>query len=386
MGLGCAALTNHKAFPTYPNPLTAEQNGAGLSSPATAIALLGTGGAGLMLLLLFMAVTSSTSAELIAVSSLLTFDIYKTYIRPNATSRELVRVSHYSIAIYALVLAVICCIFNVVNVNLTWLLTILGIIVGGASIPSGLMLLWPRVSTTAVQFAPWFGLSFGLTAWFVTTSKRSGSITVLTTGNPINAVAGNIASSAGGAIVAVVLTLLFPKKFTTNDPEHVARNNKINGILPPAEKELHTTSSPTGTSKEPHSTAVPETLVPTGNEVVDFLEAKQIEPMDPELVRKGERLATIAIAFFFVVAIVLVPFTFFGTQYIFSKAAFTGWIVVSFIWVWVSMIICVVWPVVESMGALRDITKGIMTDLTGKGGARKGVVGDVEGGGRSDVT
>lgn len=33
----------------------------------------------LLLLLLFMAVTSSTSAELIAVSSLLTFHAYKTY-------------------------------------------------------------------------------------------------------------------------------------------------------------------------------------------------------------------------------------------------------------------------------------------------------------------
>jgi SSS family transporter len=105
MGLGCAALTSSPDFPTYPNPLNAAQNGAGLSSPATAIALLGKGGAGLMLLLLFMAVTSSTSAELIAVSSLLTFDVWKTYIRPRATSLELVRISHYGIVIYALVLA-----------------------------------------------------------------------------------------------------------------------------------------------------------------------------------------------------------------------------------------------------------------------------------------
>lgn len=54
MGLGCAALTNTPSFPTYPNPLSEAQNGAGLSSPATAIAILGSGGAGLMLLLLFM--------------------------------------------------------------------------------------------------------------------------------------------------------------------------------------------------------------------------------------------------------------------------------------------------------------------------------------------
>lgn len=384
MGLGCAALTSSKSFPTYPHPLTVEQNGAGLSSPATAIALLGTGGAALMLLLLFMAVTSSTSAELIAVSSLLTFDIYKTYIKPTATSRQLVKVSHYGIVLYALVLAVVCCVFNLVNVNLTWLLTVLGVIVGGCSIPSGLMLLWPRVSTTAIRFAPWCGLSFGLTAWFVTTSKRSGAITVLTTGDPINAVAGNIASSAGGALVAVALTLVFPKRYTTTDPQHVARNNKINGIVvPSSEKEAATTTLTKDPS--PPSASAPETLVPTGNEVVDFLEAKQIEPMDPVLVRKGERLATVAIGVFFVVAIVIVPFTFFGTQYVFSRAAFTGWIVVSFIWVWCSMLICVVWPVVESAGALRDIGRGMWADLTGRGRVGKGEGVGVERGGERVV-
>lgn len=181
MGLGCAALTSSTSFPTYPNPLSAEQNGAGLSSPATAIALLGKGGAGLMLLLLFMAVTSSTSAELIAVSSLLTFDIYKTYMRPKATSNELVRISHLGIIIYALALATFCSILNAVNVNLTWLLTVLGVMVGGASVPNGLVLLWPRMSTLATILAPWMGLCFGMIAWFVTTSKRSGVISVLTT-------------------------------------------------------------------------------------------------------------------------------------------------------------------------------------------------------------
>lgn len=105
MGLGCVALTAAPSFPTFPDPLTAAQNGAGLSAPASAVALLGKGGAGLMLLLLFMAVTSSTSAELIAVSSLITFDVYKTYLKPAASSTELVKISHLGIIIYALILA-----------------------------------------------------------------------------------------------------------------------------------------------------------------------------------------------------------------------------------------------------------------------------------------
>lgn len=105
MGLGGVALTGAASFPTFPAPLTAAQNGAGLSAPASAVALLGQGGAGLMLLLLFMAVTSSTSAELIAVSSLITFDVYKTYLKPAASSAELVKISHLGIVIYALILA-----------------------------------------------------------------------------------------------------------------------------------------------------------------------------------------------------------------------------------------------------------------------------------------
>jgi len=169
MGLGCAALTSNPQFPTYPNPLSTAQNNAGLSSPATAIALLGKSGAVLMLVLLFMAVTSSTSAELIAVSSLLTFDVYKTYFKPESSSTKLVQISHYGIVLYALVLAGFCCMLNAVGLNLTWLLTVLAIIVGGASVPVGLILLWKRMSTVAAVGAPWIGMACGLTAWFITT-------------------------------------------------------------------------------------------------------------------------------------------------------------------------------------------------------------------------
>ncbi|KAF6150457.1 hypothetical protein GIB67_020161 [Kingdonia uniflora] len=43
--------------------------------------------------MLFMAVTSAGSSELIAVSSLCTYDIYRTYINPNATGKQILRVS-----------------------------------------------------------------------------------------------------------------------------------------------------------------------------------------------------------------------------------------------------------------------------------------------------
>jgi len=50
---------------------------AGLPAAAAAVALLGKAGGATLLVLLFLAVTSACSAELIAVSSMLTFDVYK---------------------------------------------------------------------------------------------------------------------------------------------------------------------------------------------------------------------------------------------------------------------------------------------------------------------
>jgi urea-proton symporter len=346
-----------------------------------------------MLLLVFMAVTSSTSAELIAVSSLITFDIYKTYIKPSATSKQLVAMSHSGIIIYAVILAAFCCILNAVNINLTWLLTVLGIIVGGASVPVGLVLLRKRMSITPTIASPWIGLCCGIVAWFVTTSRRSGSISVATTGDVTNAVAGNIASWGTGAVMALVLSLVFPKKYTSTDPAHIARSNKINGITtsgkatsnPAANSDPESRADPS--EKAPASppgerekeagdiqpSSAPSTLVTTGNELVDFLETQQMQPMDPVAVKKGERLATIFCWLYFLIALILVPFTLFGINYVFSKPFFTGWVVVSFIWVWVSMCICVVYPVVESTGALRQIVKGVMADLGVLGGERKKV-------------
>lgn len=102
MGLSCRALMTTPAFPTYPYALSASQTSAGLVAPAAAVALLGTGGAVAVLIVVFMvssfyfhfysrakaeqnscqAATSACSAELIAVSSIVTFDVCGTVWKP----------------------------------------------------------------------------------------------------------------------------------------------------------------------------------------------------------------------------------------------------------------------------------------------------------------
>ena len=73
LGLAAVALTGDPSMRT----LTPADVSAGLPAAAAATALLGKAGAAVLLVLLFLAVTSATSAELIAVSSILTYDVYK---------------------------------------------------------------------------------------------------------------------------------------------------------------------------------------------------------------------------------------------------------------------------------------------------------------------
>lgn len=392
MGLGAVALTGSKSFPTYPNPLTPAQVGGGFAAPATAIALMGKNGAALMLLLLFMAVTSATSAELIAVSSLWTFDVYKLYINPTASSSKLVRQAHYGIVAYSMLLAAFCCALSASGVDITWILTVGGVIVGGGGIPLGLIVLFPSwMSTIAAIGAPLVASPLGLIAWFVTTHIRSGTITAVTTGDLTNALAGSATACGTGAVVAIVLSILFPYKYTSTDPVHIARVEKIRGTtavhgrevvtdeLAPGTATVEPASNETGTkmenpaestgTKATRDTDTPVSVVattpagaPTGNEIVDYLTSNHIEPLDLKSYHKARRLAYGACAVFFVVAMVLFPFTFYGTGYIFSKAAFTGWVVVSLIWVFFSALACIIWPVVESYPTLKAMTRMLVQD------------------------
>jgi Na+/proline symporter len=91
----CMATTNGlvgRALTTHPDltPLyiDAGSSGSGLT-PARALSkILGEGGAAILLLQLFMAITSTGSAEIIAVSSILTYDIYYEYINPELKGRR----------------------------------------------------------------------------------------------------------------------------------------------------------------------------------------------------------------------------------------------------------------------------------------------------------
>jgi Na+/proline symporter len=86
-----------------------------------AAALMGQSGAIAMLILLFLAVTSACSAEQIAVSSLLTYDVYGTYINPHPSEKQILYSSHACILGYSLFMGAIAAAFNYIGVSMGYL-------------------------------------------------------------------------------------------------------------------------------------------------------------------------------------------------------------------------------------------------------------------------
>lgn len=182
MGLSALALESNPVFPTYPNRMSTADVTAGLVLPNAAVALLGSGGAVASLLLVFMAVTSAMSAELIAVSSISTYDIYQTYINPAAHGKKLIWVSHASCIAYAIIMASFSTGLYYAGISMGYLYLMMGVIISGAVLPAALTLLWTRQSWAAATFSPPLALCCSLIAWLVTAKKTMGSLSVDSTG------------------------------------------------------------------------------------------------------------------------------------------------------------------------------------------------------------
>ena len=106
MGLSAVALNGAPGM----RPLSPQDVNAGLAAPCTAAALLGQSGTAAILILVFLAVTSATSAELIAVSSILTCGVYKE--RPQWTPLVILMTPTFcAIEIYTPLPLLICTLF-----------------------------------------------------------------------------------------------------------------------------------------------------------------------------------------------------------------------------------------------------------------------------------
>jgi urea-proton symporter len=335
MGLSALALESNPIFPTYPNRMDPSDVSAGLVLPTAAVALLGKGGAAAAMLLVFMAVTSAMSAELIAVSTIFTYDIFKTYVKPNASGRTLINISHASCVAYAILLASFSTGLYYIGISMGYLYLLMGVIVSSAVLPAALTLMWDKQNWAAATFTPILGFICSMIAWLVTAKKQGGSLSVDSTGANDPMLAGNVVALLTPCIFIPVLTYaLGPQNYDWKSMQAIKKADD-HDLADEAHVDLE--------------------QIPGGH-----IEGTAEEAEEQNMLMRAAKISRWLTVFLTVALLVLWPMPMYGSGYIFSKKFFTGWIVVGIMWMFCTAFTVVVFPLYEGKCAARSLIGNVL--------------------------
>ncbi|KZV31726.1 hypothetical protein F511_00530 [Dorcoceras hygrometricum] len=309
LGLGALALDL---------PITASEASHGLVPPATAIALMGKGGSALLLTMLFMAVTSAGSSELIAVSSLCTYDIYRTYINPNANGKQILRVSRSIVLAFGCFMGILAVILNKAGVSLGWMYLAMGVFIGSAVIPIAFMLLWRKANAFGAILGTLTGCLLGIITWLTVTKVEYGRVNLDTTGRNAPMLAGNLVSILVGGAVHAVSSFIWPQDY-----------------------DWESTKQITVVEKEKSELSIEE-----------FKEEK--------LIRAKRWIVKWGVGFTLVIVVLWPILTLPAGQ--FNKGYFRFWAVIAIAWGTIASVVIIALPLMESWETIQSVMLGMFTN------------------------
>ncbi|KAK6084035.1 urea active transporter [Seiridium cupressi] len=390
IGLTARAIHNTPIFPTYPGEFTSAQVNAGFVMPYTVKALIGDKGIVAFFVLLFMALTSTVSSSMIAVSSILSFDIYKTYWNPKASDKRLVKVSHIAVAIHAIFITAIALALNYGGADMTWIGYFRPIIACPGIIPLALALLWSGQTRLAAVLSPILGFLTGLGICLGTAKSLYGVINMTTTEGSLPALFGAIGSLFSPAIYSVIISQYAPYKFdwreflrielaeeaqihtstprstaSLSDEKDVIVNEastptRRNSDMPGADGiDPVTTSEKSSSNAKPLAAAGDTTPSSTSSPRIDLDDIQH--PFDEVTLQELARWQKIAwVMFIFVVLItfVLWPMPLYR-DYVFTKAFFSSWTSVAIAWQFFAFFAVVVYPLYDGRYEIATGVRGV---------------------------
>ncbi|KAL3473886.1 Sodium:solute symporter family-domain-containing protein [Aspergillus californicus] len=343
-------LENQPNFPTYPRRMTSSEVSSGLVLPYAAMTIAGKGGAAAVLLMIFMAVTSTLSAQVIAVSSILSFDVYREYFNRSATDHDVIRSSHFGVIFFAAFCAGFSTMLHYVGVDLGWTLYMLGVVTCPGIFPMIFTVLWSRQSKAAAILSPILGLATGLAVWLTTASHFGGAVSVATTGEVLPCVYGTVASCFSPIIYSVVITLVRPQKYDWAE----------------FKKEKLSLEKP-----------APDSSASSSSNSIEDGGVRSTGAQDTQDLKRWARIAAICSAATFLGHWVLWPLPMYGSQYVFDKKFYVAWVVVAIIWLWATTFVATLYPIFDGgYQQIRQVYRGLRGASTGKvqGGSEGGSV------------
>ena len=259
-----------------------------------------------------MAVTSAMSAELIAVSSVWTYDIYRIYTNPEATSTALVSKSHYAIVIFAYFIAGFSTILSYAGISMGYLYLIMGVLISSAVLPIALTVLWKRMNWYAAVFSPILGVILSVSSWLGKAKSEFGTLSISSTGSNTPVLIGNLVALLSPIAFVGILTALKP----ANEDFQSMRAIEL--------------------IEEPQSSlAAGGEVYPNGHGPIGLRREELLEAAN-QLTQASRHAKLIALALT-IALLVLWPMPMYGTGYIFSLNFFTAWVAIGILWIFFSL-------------------------------------------------
>ena len=265
-----------------------------------------------------MAIVSTGSAESIAVSSLVAYDIYREYINPEATGEQILFVSRTVVVMFGLIMGALSILLFEIGLNLGWVYLFMGVIIGSAVAPLWNMMTWKKASGTGAIIAAWSGLFLALTGWLSAAQIQSGEITIDTLGTNEVMLSGNL--------IAIISSAIIHWSYST--------------FVDPQDYDF--------AELDKHITLVEQDLRGLGVEDQDPVELAKAEQW---IKRRGYFLTILLI---FVWPILSIP------AGVFSKSYFAFWVLVAILWGFGAAIIITVLPLVESSEDISKVLGGCL--------------------------
>ena len=299
--------------------LTPAQAQMGLVVPAAATALMGEVGAIMVLTMLFMAVTSAGSAELIAVSSLVTYDLYRTYKNPTATGKQLVKVSRATIVAFGLGMGGLAVILLGMGLSLGFVYLAMGILIGSAVVPIALTILWKRTNRVAATLGAVIGLIISTSTWVAVAAslpEYGGVVDLASLGHNYSMLFANIAGIISGGVIAIIGSLAVKSTFQWADLK-----DKI-------------------------------TLV----EISAADSAKVTE--DEETLKKAFKFSVRGGGLMTIILIIVWPMPLIASGYVFELGSYGVWVAISVVWVSVASAFIIFLPIIEARHGIAKVLSG----------------------------
>ena len=293
--------------------LSENEIGLGLVAPTAASNLMGDFGAILLLTIIFTAVTAAGSSQLVSVSSLVTYDIFRTYLKPSSSGRELIRVSRITILGFGIGMGLLASLLFHSGFSLQYVYLMMGILIGSAVAPISFAILWKKTNRYAATFAAIIGLLCGVVSWFYTANSMFGEITVSTTGNLIPLLIGNVVSITTSLGITLVGSVIKPENF-----DFQIMKQKI--------------------------------LV-----VDDRVRSMLKRDTDEQLLLRSLKFCK-RVGFSITIFLVIVwPASFYLTEFVFDESSFYLWIWLAIVWAFGAAAIIIFLPLIEARKSISEI-------------------------------